>query len=275
MDHTVKKWLVLFFLLISYAVPANATTYYWGAANKTLSAATDEVTAGYYGATTLHSVDSGLAAGNIKSGTTVFGILGTLSSGTTYGLPKTGQQPGYPTGTPFATYDDAWYAAPTQDATVEIGYPRKTGSWTAYNTARFTANGDGTVTDNATGLMWVKDPSLCGGGTYPNTWGAALNTPATMKWAGAITNCEALTYATYTDWRMPNINELLSIVNYGRADNQSSYAIFTNQLQSFYWSSTTRSDTTPNAWGVYFTGGSTANVAKTNDFYVRPVRGGQ
>ena len=60
---------------------------------------------------------------------------------------------------------------------------------------RFVDNGDNTITDLATGLMWVKDVASIGGG---------FSTTAT--WADAITACEGLTYAGQTDWRLPNCN---------------------------------------------------------------------
>jgi hypothetical protein len=64
---------------------------------------------------------------------------------------------------------------------------------------RFTDNGDGTVTDNCTGLMWQKDtPS----GTY--------------KWWAAIDYCEGLSLGSHSDWRLSNVRELQSSVDYGR-----------------------------------------------------------
>ncbi|MDP2942402.1 MAG: DUF1566 domain-containing protein, partial [Candidatus Omnitrophota bacterium] len=65
---------------------------------------------------------------------------------------------------------------------------------------RFIDNGDGTISDRATGLMWVKDPSQIPGGL----WGTP-GAPAPMTWSDAIINSEALIYAGYSDWRLPNI----------------------------------------------------------------------
>jgi hypothetical protein len=256
---------ILLFLLLSYSVPANATTYYFGGAKNSLSSSTDEVSAGYYDHTFLHSVNANLAAGNIKSGTTVFGILGTYSGGAggTYGVPKTGQQPGLPAGTPWVTGDDCWYASP-EAVGMDVGYPRGKGTWAAYNAARFTDNGDGTVTDNATGLMWVQDST-----------GAGCNNGVADNWENLMAFCEGLTFATYSDWRMPNINELLSINNFG-ATNPTSYTIFTNQIANYYWSSTTRFPNTGYAWSVTFSTGTAGTTIKSAGYpYVRPVRGGQ
>jgi len=60
----------------------------------------------------------------------------------------------------------------------------------------FTDNGNGSVTDNNTGLMWQQGE----GGQ--------------MMWEDAITYCEGLSLAGFTDWRLPNKNELNSIIDY-------------------------------------------------------------
>ena len=90
-------------------------------------------------------------------------------------LPKTGQL------TSYADYDDGYYQK-------------------GWEGERFTDNGDNTTTDNATGLMWIKDTVVAGvGGPY--------------GWVAAIAACEELEYAGHSDWRLPNIMELYSIVN--------------------------------------------------------------
>jgi hypothetical protein len=251
MKNAVKaSAFILLLLLASYAVPAYATTYYFGGAEKQLSPATDEVAAGYYNATTLHAVDSDLAAGNIKSGTTIFGITGNLAAGISYGIPKTGQA------TVFKTGDDSTY---------------KKG--TPVSGAKYTNNGDGTVTDNGTGLMWVAD------GT-----GAGCNSGNKITWANAISFCENLTFAGYDDWRLPNIKELHSLINYGNYDpaigelrvgGNGTGAPFIH-TQPAYWSSTSCSKQPLCALYADFIGGMTVNDYKTYaDYYVRAVRGGQ
>jgi hypothetical protein len=254
---------ILLFLLASYAVPANAaTTYYFGGAKKTLSAATVTIEAGYYDTTDLTAVATQLAADNIKSGTTIFGITGTLAGGGTYGLPKTGQQPGY--GAPFYAGDDCSYASPE---THDVGYPRGTGSWANYNAARFTMTtitGDVVVTDNATGLMWVADGNSAG-----------CFSGGTKTWTQAIASAEGLTFAGYSDWRLPNVKELLSIVDYWRSNPAIDPTYFPHTQPLIYWSSTTYISG-GNAWGVYFLSGGLSTLDKAvNNEYVRPVRGGQ
>ena len=74
----------------------------------------------------------------------------------------------------------------------------------AYGANYFTDNGDGTVTDSATGLMWQQADSGRG-----------------MNWEEALAYAETSTLAGYDDWRLPNIKELQSIVDYTRAPNAS------------------------------------------------------
>ncbi len=74
--------------------------------------------------------------------------------------------------------------------------------------ARFHDNGDGTITDFATALMWQKGYAgdVNGDGEIEK-----------FKWRGARAYCEESDYAGFQDWRMPNINELMSIVDYSRS----------------------------------------------------------
>ena len=132
---------------------------------------------------------------------------------------------------------------------------------------RFTDHGDGTVTDNLTGLMWAKD----------------ANDNGTMTWADAIDYANNLSLGnegcgtTYTDWRLPNVRELQSLIDFG--NNLPALPVghpFTNvQLElGWYWSSTTYSFSTDGAWYVYIASGSVNGSNKTSNFYAWPVRGG-
>jgi hypothetical protein len=76
-----------------------------------------------------------------------------------------------------------------------------------YGVNDFTDNGDGTVTDSATGLMWQKTDSGTG-----------------MDWDNALTYAENMTLAGYDDWRLPNVKELQSIVDYTHAPSASDAA---------------------------------------------------
>jgi len=214
--------------------------------NLTLSAATVAVPAGYYGAgDALNVVDTDLAAGNIKSGTTIFGILGTYAGGS-FGVPKTGQT------TSYQDYDDGYY---------KKGTPA--------SGAHFSKAGNLT-TDNGTGLMWVADHAALG------TVGG-YNFASTMTWSNALLAVTALNsaaYGGYSDWRLPNVKELQSIVDYSRVSPAIDTTYFPNAQSDLYWSSTTLADDAGGAWGVYFDNGYIYYDGKAYAYSVRPVRGG-
>ena len=126
-------------------------------------------------------------------------------------------------------------------------------------TKSFTDNGNGTVTDNDTKLMWQKGE----GGS--------------MTWESAITYCENLSLAGYSDWRLPNIKELESITDDSKYNPAIDTTYFPNAYSFGYWSSTTFTCCNSSALGVRFSDGSVANYGpeKSNNDYVRCVRGGQ
>ena len=101
--------------------------------------------------------------------------------------------------------------------------------------------------------------------------------PGTYTWEQALTYCENLTLPAggYSDWRLPNRNELQSIVDYSRYNPAIDTTFFPDTVASNYWSSTTYADNTSYAWYVYFSYGGVGNYSKTSSYYVRAVRGGQ
>ena len=122
----------------------------------------------------------------------------------------------------------------------------------------FIDNGDGTVTNTDTGLMWQKDTD-----------------PDTYEWQDALSYCENLTLAGYDDWRLPNVNELQSLVDYERYGPTINTTYFPNTQSSYYWSSTTNADYPSGAWYVGFYDGYVYGRGKSGYGYVRAVRAGQ
>jgi hypothetical protein len=99
-----------------------------------------------------------------------------------------------------------------------------------YGTNDFFDNGDGTISDMATGLMWQQ-----------------IDSSITLDWEGALNYCSSLDYAGYNDWRLPNAKELQSIVDYSRSPKTTNSAaidpIFSvSEIESWFWSSTTHLD---------------------------------
>lgn len=126
---------------------------------------------------------------------------------------------------------------------------------------RFRYNGDGTVTDNITGLMWVESPDL-----------------TKRSWTNAITYCEGLNYAGHSDWRLPTVNEFETLTNYGQREsytwqNNLGFGSYNFAGGSFYWSGTTYAPNTDYAWIVSMGIGRVEHCDKLDEnLYVLPVR---
>ncbi len=116
---------------------------------------------------------------------------------------------------------------------------------------------DDVVTDSQTQLQW-KDDAI----------------GSTMTWQDAIDYCEGLTFAGQSDWRLPNLIELTSLVDDTRYAPSIS-TVFQNTASSYYWSSTTYVGYTSYAWDVHFDDGRQSSGRKSTSRYVRCVRAGQ
>jgi Protein of unknown function (DUF1566) len=133
---------------------------------------------------------------------------------------------------------------------------------------RFTDNGNGTVTDNLTGLIWLKDAYS----EIPNTWPNALSIAATVS-----NGNHGLSDGSQPgDWRLPNVRELQSLVDYGHANPAlpSPYP-FQNVIYENYWSSTTSAGNTAQAWNVSFINGAISTLNKIEYHRLWFVRGGK
>ena len=132
--------------------------------------------------------------------------------------------------------------------------------------ARFTDNGDGTVTDNLTGLMWLKDANCIAThydyfdndetpGDGGVTWQHALDFVA-----GINNQTYSQCGAGYTDWRLPNVRELESLIDFGNREPclptdhpfTNVKIVLPNGIATSYWSSTTSISQNDYAWHVNF-----------------------
>lgn len=109
------------------------------------------------------------------------------------------------------------------------------------------------------GLVWQDNSSAK---TIKKTWQEAIN------------YCESLDFAGYHDWRLPNYNELESIVDY-RKKNITIDSAFKNISNNFYWSSTFYAPDRDGAWLISFSDGSDGWGGESFHMYVRCVRAGQ
>jgi hypothetical protein len=182
-------------------------------------------------------------------------IVLKAGSSSSAGVPRTGQTLCYD------SFGDVIPCAGTgQDGDLKKGV--------VWPNPRFTDNNNGTVTDNLTGLIWLKDASFF----------------SARNWKNALTACNTLAANGTTltdgsvagDWRLPNRRELFSLID----DNNAIPALptghpFINVRSNEYWSSTTYTDLPTGAWIMYLPNGFISNVSKTTMQYVWPVRGGQ
>jgi hypothetical protein len=224
-------------------------------------------------------------ANNKNGGFSFYGELpddctGVLSDGTETGnvtvlnctpstfapVPKTGQTTSYDTNNP-----------PRDDGALKKGV--------AWPNPRFTDNSDGTVTDNLTGLIWLKNANCP---NSPRNWQTALNDVASLNTNGTMNGNDCGDLSNQTDWRLPNVRELQSLVDYGFSNPARSNISGTGQAgspddpftntnfpASNYWSSTSFAFNSLTAWVVNFGDGFVLFGNKTSNFgFVIAVRGG-
>jgi hypothetical protein len=131
---------------------------------------------------------------------------------------------------------------------------------------RFTDNSDGTVTDNVTGLIWLRNANCYGS----QNWQTALNNSNAL----ANGSCGLSDSSVAGDWRLPNVRELASLVDYQRnpAPTLPIGHPFTGFVSNTYWSSTSYRLSLSGAWFVVFPSGSISYNNKAFNFYVWSVR---
>jgi hypothetical protein len=155
---------------------------------------------------------------------------------------------------------------------------------------RFNANGDGTLTDNQTGLMWELTTSTCSGEItcYSNvyTWSTGDGNPdgtlyttflATLNSDVSVTGTSTC-FANHCDWRIPNMAELQTIFVSADCNSGSSFATcidpaFGPTSLALNWSST-GSGLASQAWVVGFGSSTVLYNAETQPNAARAVRGG-
>jgi hypothetical protein len=141
---------------------------------------------------------------------------------------------------------------------------------------RFAVNGDA-VTDNLTGLVWAKNTNLMV--TRDPTFDAdSTANDGLVTWQHALDYVAKLNnenYLSHTDWRLPNVNELESLVHAGVYNPALPTNPFLNVQSGNYWSSTSHAGSTSFAWVVDMNSGLVSADYKAFNHYVWPVRAGQ
>lgn len=193
---------------------------------------------------------------------------GTCTGGEGGSVPRTGQETCYDgsggTGTVACT------------GTGQDGELQKGAAWPV---PRFTSNNNGTVTDNLTGLIWTEDVDC----DSPSTWGAALTYANNAKSGG----CGIEDSSSAGTWRLPNVSELLSLVDreysgpaLSNAAGDGQHGVtgepaFSSSAESFddcHWTSTTYRQSPGNAWTVNMLTGASSGFSKTAPCRVWLVR---
>jgi hypothetical protein len=140
--------------------------------------------------------------------------------------------------------------------------------------SRYTDNGDSTVTDSQTGLMWKQ----CSEGQGTTTTACDTGSTATYTWQGALQQAQTINgtgFAGYADWRLPNRNELASLIERSCYSPSINITVFPNTAASDYWSASPDASYSNSAWLVHFFSGHVRYYGKVNASNVRLVRGGQ
>ena len=180
------------------------------------------------------------------------GQTGSLDTSYPANIWQTGQ---------WACYDQAGSfincAGTGQDGDIQAGV--------AWPTTRFTDNGNETVTDNLTGLIWAKDADL---------------PEAVMSFANALAYIQGMNDGIYpnfgyVNWRLPNRKELLSLVDFSQNNPVLPAGFpFQNVQTDFYWSSTVSSSTPDAAWTISMEEGFMLSYYFSGEYRVWPVMGG-
>ena len=219
------------------------------------------------------SVDdtNGATASQVVSGTTYWSLrngawglqIGTMPDNA--GVPKTGQ-----TG--------CWDADGNSIACTDTGQDGDHQKGVAWPDPRFITGATGIVTDTLTGLIWLENANctvfFSGDSTGQNnrSWSNALTATNSLE-SGY---CGLTDGSSAGDWRLPNVRELQSLIDYGEYDPALPDGHpFTGVQSHYYWSSTTHAVITCAAWRVGLYGGMVYHDGKSFTYYVWPVRGGQ
>lgn len=150
-------------------------------------------------------------------------------------VPKSGQKVSYAKG---------------DDGNLKFGKP--------WPEPRFADNGDGTVMDLLTGLMWTKNADQAKG---------------RLDWEEAVSRCSACRDGNYTDWRLPNRKEFESILDLGRYHpSLPAGHPFLNVKSDYYWTSTTPANNEDHGWVVHFYIGFITHDDKAGTHYLWCVR---
>jgi len=231
------------------------------------------------------SVDdtNGATAAEVLNGKTFWGIrsgvwglqtgTGTIASNPAI-VPKTGQTSCYDISGTLVTCTGLRH-----DGDLQRGI--------AHAATRFLEPDDGTLTDQSTGLIWLQQANCIL--TNNPGYDPGGSPDGAVNWQEALDFVDGLNNGTYscddfsnvgtyqTDWRLPNVKELQSLIDFQNTNPAlSSSHPFQNVQSSYYWTSTSHTGLPAQAWAVDLGFGNVRGETKNAaEWYVWPVRGGQ
>jgi hypothetical protein len=205
--------------------------------------------------TTFTEPSSGPTAGTMHTLDEIYNLVGVRAP-----VPRTGQNPTVPVNPAPAGSDGALSKG--------VAWPNP----------RFTENGNGTVTDNLTGLIWLQDANCTNFfsgdiiGLNDRSWDDARSAANSL----ASGKCNLNDGSNAGQWRLPNMRELQSLIDYGRINPALPVSHpFTSVWHGSYWTGSPFAMDTLSAWSVNLQSGQMVQDNKTAHFHIWPVRGGQ
>jgi hypothetical protein len=231
----------------------------------TPSTITQTIAMGYHDGSGHVVGNTDLVSGNVRSGVSLFGVSGdpnvvdTSSGDATAGQILTGKK--------------AWVDG------VEVSGARY-GGCTCSGTldgTRWCDNGDGTVTDLTTCLVWLKNANCTDTLAGIDKSSGHLTWNDAVIWSSVVVSgtCGLSDGSVGGDWWLPTKSQLEVLANGTEPVLSSTPRAFTGVQSDYYWSSTTYAVNTSFAWLVFLYYGDVYNGPKTLTYHVWPVRGGQ
>jgi hypothetical protein len=234
------------------------STHVFGAKGQTLSASSNIMAAGNYPGATLSAISTDLLAANVVAGKQIFGVTGAAMTGA---LPNTGQTIVYQTGDNGSWVSSAGVAGITNRVFYTL-----TGATLVANPGA-TGGNLHALLDLRTQLMWVGIATPIG--AQP------------MNWATAVAAANAFSLGQYGagQWRLPNIKELFSLMNYATTYGAGMDWYGYLQMSSinpgqYCWSSTTTNGDASTKLGVDWGLGTVRQLSSGGTWNVTFVRGG-
>ena len=221
---------------------------------------------------------TGFSTWNIRAGTTLAGVAGTLKTNCRNAVNST-----------YFNYDGAVASLPATGVTsgTAFDYWDTVDDYYGFAANKVTAWSSDTYCDSST---WTDVTTTNGGTTFTTCALSSANcqykdnitnlvttkvVSASSTWSAAVNACASSTYGGYAagTWRLPTQKELMSQYEHGIVSLVSANFMTLVNMQNYFWSSSTNSTSTTNAWGVGLAGGTTDDYnTKAYSFCVSCVK---